>query len=273
MTVMVPRVLPVILLSLAVEGDAFRNAARGSENEPAACQDGDIEEPGCKSVCRWLGLTSSTKNGHCEDWVEKLQTVGKGADAANRKAGTYKAGAWYKFWGHTSSMEPLIRVLSTNCQKQELDFYSAALYQLIENLKEDKPEKYAKYEDELKILQGKLTDVVNEKIAELADQSDGFADDNIPLPSCPADFQVQAGDFLTMEWGGPDFSEISTSLNEYAMHDEALRLQVHYSYGPYFDYSETFNTSSDVQFQNRTTKSKAFFSFQSFHSCDWFLEL
>ncbi|CAE7231674.1 Gbp5 [Symbiodinium sp. CCMP2456] len=245
----------VVLLSLISEGAGFRNSAKTSgEKEPVACLEGDTREPGCKSVCRWLYLTTSEHNGHCEDWVNKLKGVGHGDDADNSKLGTYNGRAWYKFWG-TSSMEPLIKVLSSNCKEEELDFYAAALYQLIEELKKDRPTKYKKYDDELAILQEKLADVVTEKVSKLVPQDDNDmgADDGTPLPVCPADFRIQDGDFLTFEDGGPDFQEIS---GDFAWEAEALELRLHYSYGPHFDYSQTFNTTSDVTFKNRTFGSK-----------------
>ena len=246
----------LVLLSLIPEGAGFRNSAKTSgEKEPVACLDGDTREPGCKSVCRWLHLTTSELNGHCKDWVNKLKGVGRGDDNNNSKLGTYKGRAWYKFWG-TSSMEPLIKVLSSNCKEEELDFYAAALYQLIEDLKRDRPTKYEKYDDEFAILQEKLSDVVTEKVAKLVPQDDMGADDATPLPVCPADLQVEAGDFLTYEYGGPDFQEISAMLSDFAAEGEALELRLHYSYGPYFDYSQTFNTTSNVTFKNRTFGSK-----------------
>jgi len=248
--------LSVVLLGLISEGAGFRSSAKMSGGkEPAACQDGDTSEQGCKSVCRWLHLTTSELNGHCEDWVNKLKGVGKGDDAKNSKLGTYKGRAWYKFWG-TSSMEPLIKVLSSNCKEEELDFYAAALYQLIEELKKNRPTKYEKYDDELAILQEKLSDVVTEKVAKLVPQDDMGADDDAPLPVCPADLRVEAGDFMTFEYGGPNFQEMAGMMSEVAWEGEALELRLHYSYGPYFDYSQTFNTTSDVAFKNRTFGSK-----------------
>ncbi|CAE7193274.1 ANKRD50 [Symbiodinium sp. CCMP2592] len=143
-----------------------------------------------------------------------------------------------------------------NCKEDELDFYAAALYQLIEGVKKDQPVEFKKFDDELAILQEKLSDVVTEKMVKMVSQDDMGGDDDTPLPACPADFGIEAGDFLTFSYGGPNFEEAGGIMKEIAFEDEAMQLRIHYSYGPYFDYSQTFNTTSDVEYKNRTLGSK-----------------
>ncbi|CAE7463169.1 unnamed protein product, partial [Symbiodinium pilosum] len=70
------------------------------------------------------------------------------------------------------------------------------------------------------------------------------------------DFMVTAGDFLTYEEGGPNMQEIATYVSDFAKHDEAMQLRMHYSYGLIFDYENTFDTSTNETFSNRTKGSK-----------------
>jgi len=246
---------------------AFRGVSPRSmpaEEGPVACQDGNVKEEGCKSLCRWLGLTESTENGHCKDFIEKLNNVGREGDEANKGQGVYQEPTKWKFWRKTfwkaSSMEPIIKVLRSNCKKEELSFYIVALKELMEQMEKGQHQKFEKYDDELAILKKKLedttSDLVDEELEKVKSQSEDYADDDTPLPACADDFHVEPGDVLTNEWGGPDFKEIAYLLTNEAMKGEALRLKKHSVYRWHFDYESTFNTSTDVSYSNRSRGDK-----------------
>mmetsp|Transcript_20292 Transcript_20292/g.48099 ORF Transcript_20292/g.48099 Transcript_20292/m.48099 type:complete len:543 (-) Transcript_20292:109-1737(-) len=217
---------------------------RTSDNQKARpaveCQEGNTAQVGCKSVCRWLNLTTDTTNGQCDQYVER-RLKGRG----------YSKQSTLKFWGHASSMEPIVKVLSTNCLEKELDVYLAALIQLVERMEPKKKDKYREDLDELE-------KHVTERLApDVLAKEDDFADDGTPLPACPRDFAVEAGDILSFEQGGPDFAEISSVISDFAANSDALKLQMHFSYGAHFSYENTFNTSTDVEWKNRSIAGKA----------------
>lgn len=158
--------------------DALKKKDPDYEVDLASCQDGDTAITGCRSVCRWLGLTESTTNGQCEDYVETL-------------LGYKKKGKW-KFWGHESSMTPVLELLSTNCRKEELGYHFAGIIQLIERMPEKKKEKY---KEQLKKLQDLVADQLTNEVAAVEEEE--YEDDDVPLPSCETGMTIEEGDIVT----------------------------------------------------------------------------
>lgn len=217
--------------------DALKKKDPDYEVDLASCQDGDTAITGCRSVCRWLGLTESTTNGQCEDYVETL-------------LGYKKKGKW-KFWGHESSMTPVLELLSTNCRKEELGYYFAGIIQLIERMPENKKEKY---KEQLKKLQDLVSDQLTNEVAAVEEEE--YEDDDVPLPTCETGMTIEEGDIVTWENYGPNFEEASGMIGDYKNKHFEYKLRM--SYGSRMNYSKIpFNTSTNTSWNNRTLGSKA----------------
>eukprot|EP00913_Durusdinium_trenchii_P011820 g11102.t1 len=158
-----------------------------------------------------------------------------------------------QIFGHPSPMDPVLGLLTSNCRKEELSFYLAGLAELIKKMK--KEGKIDRYQAELEELQKHVTDTLEE-------------DDTEPLPRCDLNMPVEARDIVTFEVGGPDFEKDVSQTLRLGQRDvlsregdgtEALRLnKLTFSYGPHFDYSNTFNTSSpEKETVNETKGAKA----------------
>ncbi|CAK8991387.1 unnamed protein product [Durusdinium trenchii] len=209
----------------------------------ASCQEGDTQVEGCQSVCRWLDLTKSSTNGQCDDYVKSLEAKG------------YKKYRKWKIFGHPSPMDPVLGLLTSNCRKEELSFYLAGLAELIKKMK--KEGKIDRYQEELEELQKHVTDTLEVQAITI---DEDYEDDTEPLPRCDLNMPVEAGDIVTFEVGGPDFEkDVSQTLTQMNAEAEALRLnKLTFSYGPHFDYSNTFNTSSpEKETVNETKGAKA----------------
>lgn len=217
--------------------DALKKKDPHYEVDLASCQDGDTAIKGCLSLCRWLGLTELTTNGQCEDYVETL--LG------------YKKKEKWKFWGHESSMTPVLELLSTNCRKEELGYYYAGIIQLIERMPENKKEKY---KEQLKKLEDLVADKLTNEVAAIEEEE--YEDDDVPLPSCESGMTIEEGDIVTWENYGPNFEEASGMIGDYK--NEHLEYKLRMSYGSRMNYSKTpFNTSTNTSWSSRTLGSKA----------------
>mmetsp|Transcript_16492 Transcript_16492/g.38034 ORF Transcript_16492/g.38034 Transcript_16492/m.38034 type:complete len:554 (+) Transcript_16492:72-1733(+) len=208
------------------------------------CASGATEQLGCVSVCRWLNLTNWTApNGQCENFVDLLVES------------NYTRPAFWKVFRKKSSLEPILKVLSTNCLDSEKDFYIIALMQLVEQLPE---EKKAKYTAPLTLLEKQAAEVVAaDVIAAASTEEDPENEmDSSELPECAANMAIKAGDIVTMELGGPNMSNVSASLSKKAAEDEALQLQQHFEYKRHFSYNATYNTSTNATWEERDFKSK-----------------
>jgi len=223
-----------------------------------SCKSGATEEPGCASVCRWLHLTNWTSpNGQCNEFVDLLMES------------NYTKPAFWKVFRKKSSMEPILKVLKTNCKDDEKDFYIVALLELVDKMKEEKKQKYATAVD---LLQKQAALTVGEDIiaAAATEEADENETDASELPECEANMVIKAGDIVTMEVGGPNMANISASLSKKAAEDEALQLQQHFEYKRHFDYNATYNTSTNVSWEERDWKSKTkrFFELAAKHTAN-----
>eukprot|EP00403_Amphidinium_massartii_P030137 CAMPEP_0178401644 /NCGR_PEP_ID=MMETSP0689_2-20121128/16411_1 /TAXON_ID=160604 /ORGANISM="Amphidinium massartii, Strain CS-259" /LENGTH=546 /DNA_ID=CAMNT_0020022477 /DNA_START=109 /DNA_END=1749 /DNA_ORIENTATION=- len=208
----------------------------------ASCPPGDTEEVGCVSLCRWINLTNWTSsNGQCEEFVEQL--VAKG----------YSKPRFWKLFRARSDMEPVIKILTTNCLESERDFYLLALLQLVEKLDEKEKEQYSA---PLDLLQQNVVEIVAPDILNPATNDADEDDDEVALPECAADMKIHPGDILTTEVGGPNMAEVSKSLSKTAAEHESLQLRRHFNYGLRYEYSATYSTSTNTTWEERDFKSK-----------------
>lgn len=138
---------PIFCLQLVA---AFRSSAldfKGVTEPPEAvtCAVGNTDESGCLSMCRRLGLTASSENGQCEDFVEKL-----------------KAKGYQKFFGSREpSLEPIVKTLKTNCKEEEFVFFLEVILKFIDKTPEEtRDEKYA---EDFKDLKKRVIDALKKK--------------------------------------------------------------------------------------------------------------
>jgi len=184
-----------------------------------------------------LALTESTVNGQCEEYVKTLEAKG------------YKKLKKWKIWGHESSMEPIMKVLTTNCRKEELQYYLAAILQLISRMPEEK--KTETYKEELDHLQEQVVTMLED---EAMTGTGELEDDEEPLPECDTAMHIEAGDVVSFQIGGPDFEEVSEALGD--MREEKTQIKLHFSYGRHFNYStDPFNTTTE-DWSNRSLANK-----------------
>ncbi|CAK9009836.1 unnamed protein product [Durusdinium trenchii] len=226
----------------------------------ASCQEGDTQVEGCQSVCRWLELRHTSGSVDGREGV--LCRLAKGRCMVVK----------CMLCGAPAVNQP------------RLSFYLAGLAELIKKMK--KEGKIDRYQEELEELQKHVTDTLEVQAITIDEDYDTWhnqrEDDTEPLPRCDLNMPVEAreardaGDIVTFEVGGPDFEKDVSQTLRLGQRDvlsregdgswtqmnaeaEALRLnKLTFSYGPHFDYSNTFNTSSpEKETVNETKGAKA----------------
>lgn len=203
------------------------------------CPQGATAAEGCRSLCKILGLTGpETPNGECPEFEQVLANAGYGNAHV-----TWNFFRW-RVWKQ-SSMDAILDDLCQNAGEHQSAFLITSLDNRVRQLPDNKVVKYklaiVTLTRALSLYQS-LHPHFDASAFHPPVEDDGGTD---PLPQCSG--PIQAGDILTFENGGPDFSEISSELSKTAANHEALQLRLMFDYGLNFEHKLHYEYRTPAQ--------------------------